>query len=244
MRAEAVVRTVLPARVHLGNEKLVGAEAQSLASSGARPGPAGASCPWSTTSRHLGRIADWVLQTACRQAGPGSSRAILRVGINLSPSQLQSATSPAGGQVLAATGVTPQLIELEVTRYPAHRRATRARYLPASRSLACASCSTGTALRLELFEEIPLDGLQDRPSFVRDLLTDSDAAIVSSTISLGKQLGLAVGTEGIETGRRSARHHGLRGRRGISSASRCRSRPSKAVPRGNGGKVLESGHAA
>ena len=48
-------------------------------------------------------------------------------------------------------------------------------------------------------KKFPLDGLKIDRSFVLDLLADSDdAAIVSSTIGLSKQLGLTVVAEGIE----------------------------------------------
>ena len=52
---------------------------------------------------------------------------------------------------------------------------------------------------LSYLKKFPLDGLKIDQSFVLDLLTDSDdAAIVSSTIGLSKQLGLSVIAEGIE----------------------------------------------
>jgi EAL domain-containing protein (putative c-di-GMP-specific phosphodiesterase class I) len=63
------------------------------------------------------RIAGWVLETACKQARIWERAGHrVRVGINLSPSQLQSgdlATSVAA--MLDVTGLTPSLLELEVT---------------------------------------------------------------------------------------------------------------------------------
>jgi EAL domain-containing protein (putative c-di-GMP-specific phosphodiesterase class I) len=52
---------------------------------------------------------------------------------------------------------------------------------------------------LSYLKKFPLDGLKIDRSFVRDVLTNSDdAAIISSTIALGTQLGLSVIAEGIE----------------------------------------------
>ena len=65
--------------------------------------------PVVNTSSISERIADWVLETACRQAAAWERAGHkLRIGVNLSPSQLQSgdlATSVA--EVLASTGLSP-----------------------------------------------------------------------------------------------------------------------------------------
>ena len=79
-------------QVHLGDSRLVGAEAlirwrhpvRGLISPGEFMSVV-------NTSGISDRIADWVLQTACRQARAWEIAGHpLRVGINLSPSQLQS----------------------------------------------------------------------------------------------------------------------------------------------------------
>ena len=54
---------------------------------------------------------------------------------------------------------------------------------------------------LSYLKKFPLDGLKIDQSFVFGLLANpDDAAIVSSTIGLSKQLGLSVIAEGIEDG--------------------------------------------
>ena len=194
-------------QVHLGNEKLVGAEALIRWRHPVRGlVPPGDFMSVVNTSGISDRIADWVLQTACRQARAWELAGHpLRVGINLSPSQLQSGDlARRVAEVLAATGVTPQLIELEVTEDILLTDEQRVldiflRIQKLGVRLVFDDFGTGFA-SLSYLKKFPLDGLKIDRSFVRDLLTDSDdAAIVSSTISLGKQLGLAVIAEGIET---------------------------------------------
>ncbi|MBI5318795.1 EAL domain-containing protein [Bradyrhizobium sp.] len=193
-------------QVHLGDIGLVGAEALIRWHHPVRGLiPPGEFMSVVNSSGISDRIADWVLQTACRQARAWERAGHpLRVGINLSPSQLQSGDlARTVAEVLAATGVTPSLIELEVTEdilLTDEQRVldTFLRIQKLGVRLVFDDFGTGFA-SLSYLKKFPLDGLKIDRSFVRDLLTDSDdAAIVSSTISLGKQLGLSVIAEGIE----------------------------------------------
>jgi diguanylate cyclase (GGDEF)-like protein/PAS domain S-box-containing protein len=193
-------------QVHLGDGHLIGAEAlirwhhpvRGLISPGEF-------MPVVNTSAISERIANWVLQTACRQASAWEKAGHpLRVGINLSPSQLQSGDLPKSvAEVLAATGVTPSLIELEVTEDILLTDEQRVldiflRIQKLGVRLVFDDFGTGYA-SLSYLKKFPLDGLKIDRSFVRELLTDSDdAAIVSSTIGLSRQLGLTVIAEGIE----------------------------------------------
>ncbi|MDO8401148.1 MAG: EAL domain-containing protein [Bradyrhizobium sp.] len=151
------------------------------------------------------RIAGWVMETACRQARiwerAGHS---IRVGINLSPSQLQSGDLAASvAEMLDVTGLTPSLLELELTEdilLLDEQRVldTFLRIQKLGVRVVFDDFGTGYA-SLSYLKKFPLDGLKIDRSFVLELRADSDdAAIVSSTVGLSKKLGLSVIAEGIE----------------------------------------------
>jgi diguanylate cyclase (GGDEF)-like protein/PAS domain S-box-containing protein len=150
-------------------------------------------------------IAAWVLGTACRQArlwelaGRG-----VRIAVNLSPSQLQSGDlANSVANVLKETGLTPSLLELEVTEDILLRDEERvlgifARIQGLGVRILFDDFGTGYA-SLSYLKKFPFDGLKIDRSFVFELLIDSDdAAIVGSTVGLSKQLGLSVVAEGVE----------------------------------------------
>jgi diguanylate cyclase (GGDEF)-like protein len=152
------------------------------------------------------RIAGWVLQSACEQARKWelAGRGV-RVGINLSPSQLRSGDlARSVSDVLDKTGLTPSLLELEVTEDIILQDEERVlelfeRIQKLGVRLVFDDFGTGYA-SLSYLKKFPLDGLKIDRSFVMDLLSDlDDTAIVSSTIGLSRQLGLSVIAEGIES---------------------------------------------
>lgn len=193
-------------QVHLGDGELIGAEAlirwrhpvRGLVSPGEF-------MPVVNTSSISEAIADWVLATASRQARAWEQAGhALRIGINLSPSQLHSGDlAKSVADTLAATGVTPSLLELEVTEdilLLDEKRVldTFLRIQELGVRIVFDDFGTGYA-SLSYLKKFPLDGLKIDRSFVLDLIADSDdAAIVGSTIGLSKQLGLSVIAEGIE----------------------------------------------
>jgi diguanylate cyclase (GGDEF)-like protein/PAS domain S-box-containing protein len=152
------------------------------------------------------RISSWVLETACRQARKWELAGYgVRVGVNLSPSQLHSGDlAKSVAEVLNTTGLSPSLLELEVTEDVLLRDEKRVldlfrRIQQLGVRLVFDDFGTGYA-SLSYLKKFPLDGLKIDRSFVLDLLTDSDdAAIVGSTVGLSRQLGLSVIAEGIES---------------------------------------------
>ena len=193
-------------QVNLGGSELIGAEAlirwrhpvRGLVSPGEF-------MPVVNTSSISERIATWVLETACRQARAWEKAGHpVRVGVNLSPSQLHSGDlAKSVADVLAATGLTPSSLELEVTEdilLLDEKKVldTFQHIQELGVRIVFDDFGTGYA-SLSYLKKFPIDGLKIDRSFVLDLLADSDdAAIVSSTIALSKQLGLTVVAEGIE----------------------------------------------
>jgi len=161
--------------------------------------------PVVNTSSISAKVSQWVLETACRQGRIWEAQGHpLRVGVNLSPSQLHSGDLAATvADVLANTELTPSLLELEVTEdilLLDEKRvlATFQRIQDLGVRIVFDDFGTGYA-SLSYLKKFPLDGLKIDQSFVRELLTNrDDAAIVGSTLALSKQLGLSVIAEGIE----------------------------------------------
>ncbi len=167
--------------------------------------PPGQFIPVANHSSHSDAIGEWVLRTACLQARQWQEAGTpIRVGVNLSPSQLQGSELPqtvAG--LLDETGLAPDLLELEVTEdillddaetVLAVFRLIRARGV----KIAFDDFGTGYA-GLSYLKRFPLDTLKVDQAFVRNLLGDAgDAAIVRATVELGRSLGLCVIAEGIE----------------------------------------------
>lgn len=150
-------------------------------------------------------VANWVLATACRQSRQWQKAGTpIRVGVNLSPSQLQgSDLQDAVAALIDETGLAPELLELEVTEDILIEDADKAqrtfREIRASGvKIAFDDFGTGYG-SLSYLKKFPLDTLKIDQTFVRQLLSDSgDAAIVRATIDLGRSLGLSIIAEGIE----------------------------------------------
>ncbi len=150
-------------------------------------------------------VANWVLATACQQARQWQVAGTpVRVGVNLSPSQMQSGDlAETVAAELAETGLDPRLLELEVTEdillddeKKAHAIFGQIRALGVSTAFDDFGTGHGS---LSYLKKFPLDTLKVDQSFVRHLLSDAgDAAIVRATVELGQSLGLSIIAEGIE----------------------------------------------
>ncbi len=153
-------------------------------------------------------LGHWVLETACRQlaawAGCGKM-ADLTVAVNVSARQFYHKDFVADVlAILDQTGANPKRLKLELTESLLldHIEDTIAKMTTLRASGVCFSLDDfGTGYSsLAYLKRLPLDQLKIDQSFVRDVLTDSnDAAIARTVIALGKNLGLAVIAEGVES---------------------------------------------
>lgn len=151
------------------------------------------------------QVAAWVIETACRQGAAWERRGHnIRVAVNLSSSLIQSGKLVVLlKSILADTGLSPWLLEIEVTEDIILTESDEALALfrqvqDLGVRIVFDDFGTGYA-SLSYLRKFPLDGLKIDRSFVAGIrVSPVDAAIVDCTINLAKSLGLSVIAEGIE----------------------------------------------
>jgi diguanylate cyclase (GGDEF)-like protein len=152
-------------------------------------------------------IGRWVLREACAQNMAWQRRGLrpVTMAVNLSPRQFADAHLLHDvDEALLASGMSPVLLQLEVTESMVMRNVSRAiKILDAiqSRGIRLAIDDFGTGYSsMSLMKQFPIDTIKIDRSFVRDLPVDSeDQAIAQAIISMGKALGMTVIAEGVET---------------------------------------------
>jgi EAL domain-containing protein (putative c-di-GMP-specific phosphodiesterase class I) len=159
--------------------------------------------PLAEDSGLIGPLGEWVLRRACADAAHWP--APVRVAVNLSPRQVHHAELPAlVCEVLAATGLAPERLELEITETALFEDVARAlenlRALKA-RGVRIAMDDFGTGFSsLATLQSFPFDTLKIDKSFVQAIQDDDRAtAIVRAVLGLGQSLGMPVVAEGVET---------------------------------------------
>jgi EAL domain-containing protein (putative c-di-GMP-specific phosphodiesterase class I) len=147
-------------------------------------------------------IGAWVLRQACAEAV--NWEAPLRIAVNVSPAQfLHGDFAALVEDTLAATGLPPTRLELEVTEGllindPARTLAALQRIRATGVSISMDDFGTGYS-SLSSLRAFPFDRIKIDRSFVKDLTSSSDAAaIVAAVLGLAHGLGLPVVAEGIE----------------------------------------------
>jgi PAS domain S-box-containing protein len=150
----------------------------------------------------------WVLQAACIQLAAwarSGSTAHLTLAVNMSARQFRHPDFV--GYVLAVlerTGADPRRLKLEVTESSLiddveETIATMMTLKAHGLGFSLDDFGTGYS-SLAYLKRLPLDQLKIDQSFVRDVLTDPNAATIARVVvTLGQSLGLAVIAEGVET---------------------------------------------
>jgi diguanylate cyclase (GGDEF)-like protein/PAS domain S-box-containing protein len=153
-------------------------------------------------------LGTWVLETACTQLAlwaKDPATAHLTVAVNVSARQFQQADFVQ--QVLAVlseTGANAQRLKLELTESLLVANMEEV----VGKMGALKAWGVGFSLddfgtgysSLSYLRRLPLDQLKIDQSFVRDVLTDGNAAVIARTIvTLAQSLGLGVIAEGVET---------------------------------------------
>jgi diguanylate cyclase (GGDEF)-like protein len=152
-------------------------------------------------------IGRWVLKEACAQNMRWQRRGLrpVSMAVNLSPRQFINENLLQDiDEALASSGMSPELLQIEVTESMMMRDVSRAiRVLDAirSRGIRIAIDDFGTGYSsMSLMKQFPIDTLKIDRSFVRDLPDDTeDRAIAQAIISMGQALGMTIVAEGVET---------------------------------------------
>jgi EAL domain-containing protein (putative c-di-GMP-specific phosphodiesterase class I) len=152
-------------------------------------------------------IGEWVLRTACAQNKAWQQAGLphLCVAVNLSARQfMRDSLLQDVARVLAETGLTSSLLELEITesmvmRNPAHAVALLDSLKAMGVHLSIDDFGTGYS-SLSYLKRFPIDNLKIDRSFIQDLPSDGeDAAITRAIIAMAHSLRLTVIAEGVET---------------------------------------------
>jgi diguanylate cyclase (GGDEF)-like protein len=161
-------------------------------------------------AEHTGLIVDigeWVLSTACAQARRWHDLGWegFRIGVNVSPRQFRGRRLlNCLRECLERERVLPSCLQIEVTE------GLLIRNQPEVREILGAFNEEGVLLALDDFgtgysslsylKRFPFDILKIDREFIRDLAADpDDRALVTAAIRMGKELGLIVVAEGVET---------------------------------------------
>jgi len=152
-------------------------------------------------------IGKWVLQQACFQNKQWQQAGLspIRVAVNLSPKQFrQSDLIQMIQAVLTETGLDPIYLELEITESIAIQdiQFTQNIFIQLSEMgvhLSIDDFGTGHS-SLSRLQNLPINYLKIDKSFVQDLDVNQKVShIIKTIVALGKNLGLKIVAEGVET---------------------------------------------
>ncbi|PZO02837.1 MAG: bifunctional diguanylate cyclase/phosphodiesterase [Hyphomicrobiales bacterium] len=148
-------------------------------------------------------LGEWVLRTACNEAASWTRP--LKIAVNLSPREFQQVDLPERILgILSETGLQPDRLEIEVTETAIFADTNRAlsilqRLKALGISIAMDDFGTGYS-SLATLQAFPFDKIKIDRSFVGQVEANPQAAvIVRAVLGLGRNLGISVVAEGVET---------------------------------------------
>jgi EAL domain-containing protein (putative c-di-GMP-specific phosphodiesterase class I) len=152
-------------------------------------------------------IGEWVLRTACtrNRAWQEAGLPPLIMAVNLSPKQFRHPNLiKMVGEILAETKLEPHFLELEITETVAIQNldyTSSVLHALEQKGIHIAIDDFGTGhSSLSRLQHLPLNNLKIDQSFIRGLATNSKVAhIVTAIITLGRDLGLRITAEGVES---------------------------------------------
>ncbi len=152
-------------------------------------------------------IGQWALRTACAQASRWRQQGLkdFKVAVNLSPHQLMKDTLPSViDKALHDNGLDGKYLELEITESLMIKDPSRAARLLeeiTGQGIEIALDDFGTGYSSLIYlRRFPIKTIKIDQSFVRDITRDeNDAILVKTIISMGKNLGMHIVAEGVET---------------------------------------------
>jgi diguanylate cyclase (GGDEF)-like protein len=151
-------------------------------------------------------LGQWVVDEACRQLAHWQWRGLATWRLAINISAVQVARSDVVSTTLDAIrkhGIRPQSLELEITETLLMQdvkaaKAVLNRLKDAGLSLAIDDFGTGYS-SLSYLRQFPIDTLKIDSSFVHNILSaEDDAVICEAIIAMGKKLRLTVVAEGVE----------------------------------------------
>jgi predicted signal transduction protein with EAL and GGDEF domain len=155
----------------------------------------------------IGALGRWVLWTAARQARAWADTGLagIRMGVNVSALQFKAPAALEAdiAAVLAETGLSPALLELELTETALMTASEGGDILmrlhQSGVRIAIDDFGTGYS-SLDYLRRFPAGRIKIAQTFVRHLgARAGEAAIVKATIGLARELGMTVIAEGVET---------------------------------------------
>jgi diguanylate cyclase (GGDEF)-like protein len=152
-------------------------------------------------------IGQWVLETACAQLKAWERNPLtqqLRLAVNVSVRQFaQPDFEDSVLKTISESGIEPKRLMLELTESMMHEAADTAAKMNRLREIGITfsldDFGTGYS-SLSVLTQLPLEQLKIAQSFVSDVMIKEPAAtIIETIIGMGRNLGLSVIAEGVQT---------------------------------------------